>query len=57
MHDCVFENQGLRPPTTLPEFFDICQKLQSSKVTPLALPASGWVLANLRAGVSLLAPS
>ena len=40
----VFEDNGLTPPTTLDEFFDVAETLQAAGVTPLALGDSGvWV--------------
>ncbi|WP_059104379.1 ABC transporter substrate-binding protein [Shouchella shacheensis] len=33
----VFEENGLEPPTTLDEFFDLAEELEAAGVTPLAL--------------------
>jgi glucose/mannose transport system substrate-binding protein len=40
----VFEDNGLTPPATLDEFFDVAETLQAAGVTPLAVGDSGvWV--------------
>jgi glucose/mannose transport system substrate-binding protein len=41
----LLKNQAIDPPRTLAEFYAACSKLKAAGVTPLALPAAGWVLA------------
>jgi multiple sugar transport system substrate-binding protein len=43
----LFERVGLRPPATWGEFLEVCERLKSAGVTPLALGAkSGWPAAG-----------
>jgi glucose/mannose transport system substrate-binding protein len=41
----VLQAEGVEPPATLPDFYAACSKLEAADVTPLAVPAAGWVLA------------
>jgi glucose/mannose transport system substrate-binding protein len=41
----LLQAQGVEPPATLADFYAACGKLQAASVTPLAVPAAGWVLA------------
>ncbi len=41
----VLANHDLEPPQTLDELYAACTALQTANVTPIAVPAAGWVLA------------
>jgi glucose/mannose transport system substrate-binding protein len=40
----IFADYGLTPPTTLAEFFDICETLEAAGVAPVATANQGWIL-------------
>ena len=39
----LFEEQGLEVPTTLDEFFTVCDALKAAGITPLATSHTGWI--------------
>jgi glucose/mannose transport system substrate-binding protein len=39
----IFADHDLEPPTTLAEFFDVCETLKEAGVTPVATSYQGWV--------------
>lgn len=41
----ALEAAGVEPPTTLEDFYAVCEAIQADGGTPLAVPAAGWVLA------------
>ncbi len=41
----VLEENQVAPPESLQEFYAACETLQDNGVTPLALPAAGWMMA------------
>lgn len=41
----VLADNGIDAPETLPDFYAACATLQAADVTPLSVPAAGWVLA------------
>jgi len=40
----IFARYDLKPPTTLPEFFSVCDTLKENGVTPVATAYQGWIL-------------
>jgi glucose/mannose transport system substrate-binding protein len=40
----VLEDNGLAPPTTIAELLDVCAKLQTAHVTPLASALDPWIM-------------
>jgi glucose/mannose transport system substrate-binding protein len=54
----IFEENGLTPPTTFDEFFEVADALQAAGVTPLALGDNGiWAATHLFESVLLGAMS
>ncbi|HEY4106740.1 MAG TPA: extracellular solute-binding protein, partial [Polyangiaceae bacterium] len=41
----LMQQNQIDPPQTLDDFYAACTSLQAKNVTPLAVPAAGWVLA------------
>jgi len=40
----IFADQKLNPPSTVPEFLDVCEKLKAAGITPVATSFDTWVL-------------
>jgi glucose/mannose transport system substrate-binding protein len=40
----IFDKYKLSPPTTIPEFLDICEQLKAADVTPIATGYQGWII-------------
>lgn len=43
-HKQMFEDNGLKPPTTWEELVDVCEKLQAAGITPMIMPAKDAVI-------------
>jgi glucose/mannose transport system substrate-binding protein len=39
----IFADHDLEPPTTVAEFFDVCETLKAAGVTPVATSYQGWI--------------
>jgi glucose/mannose transport system substrate-binding protein len=39
----IFAKNGLEPPTTLAQFFTVCEALKKAGVTPVATSQQGWI--------------
>lgn len=40
----IFERYDLKPPTSVPELFAVCEELEQQGVTPLATAYQGWII-------------
>ncbi len=43
----LLHKHWIKAPRTLSDFYEACETLKESKITPLALPAAGWALATV----------
>ncbi len=44
-NSALMQAHNVAPPQTLADFYAACSTFQSDKLTPVAMPAAGWVLA------------
>jgi glucose/mannose transport system substrate-binding protein len=40
----LFQSHGLKPPRSLEELLNVCEKLKSAGITPIATSHQGWIL-------------